>query len=189
MSAGLLGVEKPVNPEEEPVFEALLVGPEPKINPFGPDSPTPPKMLLLPLACWPAPNDEGFWVFAPNNGFVGAVPVLLPERFEVEAEGVLLLVPNRLLPGGLEVFEGFWPNRLLDPPLVAVAAKEKVGKDFEGSDMVITVKARDERVYARMLQDVCSRASLSSNGIIALLICKALRVTPLLLADDYERRD
>ena len=90
----------------------------------------------------------------------------------------------------MEVFEDVWPNRLLGPPLVAGVPKEIVGTDFEGSDMVIIVEARDERVYAGMLQEV---SFLSSKRHHCLTDMQALRVTPLPLADgkvpNYEGRD
>ena len=105
VSAVLLGVEKPAN-AEEPAFEALLVGLEAPLNSLEVDSPPPPKMLPPPLACWPPPNCEGFCcVFDSNDGFVGAVLVLLPKRFELEVEGGLLLVPKKPLLGGFEVLE------------------------------------------------------------------------------------
>ena len=121
VSAGLFGVEKPANPEEEPAPKALLVGTGPKPGPLDINLPLPPNMFPPLEDCCAPPNGEGFWLFDPSNEFVGAVLVLLE--------------PKGPPPGGLKVFEDVWPK----PPLVAVVLKENVGSDFGGSDIVIVV--------------------------------------------------
>jgi hypothetical protein len=137
VSASLFGVEKPENSGEGPAFEELLVGSLPRMNSFWPDIPLAPKVLPPPLPCCPPPNDEGFWVFEPNSGFIEAVLGLLLKKFEPEVVGGLLLASKGPLPSGLGVFVEFWANKLLEPSLVVGAPKEKVGTDFGGSDIVV----------------------------------------------------
>ena len=62
--------------------------------------------------------------------------MLLPKGLGLDVDGGLLLEPKSTLPAGLEVFEEFCLNVLLELPLVAGEPKEKVGTDLEGSDMV-----------------------------------------------------
>lgn len=107
------------------------------MNSFWPDILLAPKVLPPPLPFCPPPNDEDFWVFEPNSGFVEAVLGLLLKKFEPEVVGGLLLASKGPLPSGLGVFVGFWANKLLEPSLVVGAPKEKVGTDFRGSDIVV----------------------------------------------------
>ena len=80
-------------------------------------------------------------MFEPNNEFVGAAVELFPKEFELEVEGGLLVAPNRPPPCGLGLFEDAWPNKLLEPSLVAGVPNEKVGRDLGGS-MVIIVRRK-----------------------------------------------
>lgn len=70
----------------------------------------------------------------------------MPKKSEPERAGMLLLTPKGPLPGGLGVVVEFSPNRVLEPPLVAAVPKEKVGKDFGGSDIVVVFDAKEMRV-------------------------------------------
>ena len=150
-SAGLLGVAKPVNPDEG---AALLEGPSfccwacplPKSAPgvlfpcawpkLQPDPPPvglfdPPPNRLLPL---PAPAPAPAPAPPPKTELPPDV-LVLANGFAAEDAGVLALDPNSP-PAGAEVVVFVWPKRLPEVPLVAVLPKEKGLLDFAGSDIV-----------------------------------------------------
>ena len=109
-SEGLLGVEKPVNPES--------FCPAPKIPPAGLFDPPPNRVLPPP----------------PKTELAPAV-LVLPNVFAVEDAGVLALDPNSP-PAGVDAEVDVWPKRPLEVPLVVGLPKENKGVVFDGSDMI-----------------------------------------------------